>query len=70
MNKIIKESPDYLVQVIGLIILYAGFGMFILWGWDFLMFKTSDTYESTLSFSIFHYKDQMLTYTDYAIVQI
>lgn len=47
MNKILKENPDYLVQFIGLIILYAGFGMFILWGWDFYMFKTSDTYDST-----------------------
>ena len=47
MKKVLKESPDYLVQFIGLIILYAGFGMFILWGWDFLLSKTSDTYEHT-----------------------
>jgi len=47
MNRFIKKFPDYFVKSIGLLILYAGFGMLILWGWDFLLSKTSDTYVST-----------------------
>jgi hypothetical protein len=43
----LKVGPDFFVKSIGLLILYAGFGMLILWGWDFLLSKTSDTYEST-----------------------
>jgi hypothetical protein len=45
MNRFIKKFPDYFVKSIGLLILYAGFGMLILWGWDFLLSKTTGIYK-------------------------